>query len=146
MAFTTTIKAFITCLFGCFVATANATSLGLNTRDQNPMLQAYYLPSIDMQESNGWHLTHSLFITNTFQKQTENNEKMRIDVENYRYDFSLAYQTDDWRLNTSLPFIANDRGSLDGLIEEWHDIFNLPQGGRTSNPDDQIKLFLYPKR
>ncbi len=141
MAFTTTIKAFVVSLASCLVATANAASLGLNTRDQNPMLQAIYLPSIDMQESDGWHLTHSLFITNTFQKQTESNEKMRIDVENYRYDLSLAYQTADWRVNASLPFIANDSGSLDGLIEDWHDIFNLPQGGRTSNPDDQIKLF-----
>lgn len=119
---------------------ATAASVGLNTRDQNPMLQAYYLPSIDIQENTGWHFTHSLFISNTYQKESNDNESLLIDVENYRYDFSLAYQTEQWRITATLPFIANDRGSLDGLIEDWHDTFGLPQGGRTTNPDDQIEL------
>jgi len=104
------------------------------------MLQGYYLPSINMQSDNGWHLSHMLFITNTYQDENRSDEALRIDVENYRYDFSLAYQNDNWRLSATLPFIANDSGSLDGLIENWHDAFDLPQGGRTRNPDNQIEL------
>ncbi len=144
MAFTTAIKipvaCLTTCLTTCLAMNANAVSVGLNTRDQNPMLQAFYLPGIDMQQSNGWTSSHSLYITNTFQKEDKANESLRIDVENYRYDFSLAYQDDDWRISAMLPFITNDSGSLDGLIEDWHDFFGLPQGGRTSNADDQINL------
>jgi len=140
MAFTTAIKISVACLTICLAMNANAASIGLSTRDQNPMLQAFYLPSIDMQQANGWTSSNSLYITNTFQKEKEGNETLRIDVENYRYDFSLAYQANDWRIGVNLPFIANDSGSLDGLIEDWHDFFGLPQGGRTSNPDDQINL------
>lgn len=140
MAFTTANKFSAVSLFVLLASEVGAASPGLNTRNQNPMLQAYYLPTIDMQKTSGWHMVHSLFITNTFQKEKTSTEKLRIDVENYRYDFSLAYQSEDWRIQTTLPFIANDGGSLDHLIEEWHDIFGLPQGGRTSNPDDQINM------
>lgn len=140
MAFTIANKYAAVCLSALLASEAGAASLGLNTRDQNPMLQAYYLPNIDMQEKSGWHMAHSLFITNTFQKQRAGDESLLIDVENYRYDFSMAYQDEDWRIQTTVPFIANDSGSLDGLIEEWHDIFGLPQGGRTSNFDDQINM------
>ncbi len=140
MAFTTANKLGLATLTLLFAADSNASSIGLPTRDQNPMLQAYYLPAIDRQGQNGWHLSHSLFITNTFQDESNNNEKLIIDVENYRYDFSLAYQNKDWRLRAVLPFIANSRGSLDSSIENWHDSLRLPQGGRIENPDDQIKL------
>ena len=141
MEFTTANKYAAIFLSALLASEAGAASLGLNTRDQNPMLQAYYLPSIDIQKKSGWHMSHSLFITNTFQKQKTGNERLRIDVENYRYDFSLAYQSEDWRIQTAVPFITNDNGSLDHLIETWHDIFGLPQGGRTKNSDGQINMF-----
>ena len=140
MVYTTTIKFILSGLAAALLGKAVAAGVGLNTRDQNPMLQAYYLPSIDIQQDTGWLFTHSLFITNTYQKEDSANESLLIDVENYRYDFSLAYQTDHWRISGTLPFIENDPGRLDGLIEDWHDSFNLPQGGRIANPDDQIVL------
>lgn len=139
MVFTTATKSAVACLL-LICGQTLAASIGLPTRDQNPMLQAFYLPSIDLQSENGWHLSHALFITNTFQDESRGDERLIIDVENYRYDLSLAYQQDDWRLSARLPFIANDEGSLDGLIENWHDFFGLPQGGRIANPDDRINL------
>jgi hypothetical protein len=140
MAFTTTNKSGISTLLLILAAGSNAASIGLPTRDQNPLLQAYFLPSIDMQVENGWHLSHALYITNTFQEESRGSEELVIDVENYRYDFSLSYQTGKWRLGARLPLISNDPGELDSLIEDWHDIFGLPQGGRTENPNDQFNL------
>ncbi len=140
MAFTTASKLTGSAFLLVVAWQSLAGSIGLPTRDQNPMLQAFYLPSINTQAEDGWQLSHSLFITNTFQDERRGGEQLVIDVENYRYDLSLAYQWDDWRLSSTLPFIANDGGSLDSLIEEWHDVFGLPQGGRVTNPDDLIKL------
>jgi len=117
-----------------------STTIGLATRDQNPMLQAYYLPSMGFSSQPGWQYSHSLFITNTFQTESINNETLVIDVENYRYDFAFAYQHNNWRLGTKIPLIFNQGGSLDGLIEDWHDFFGLPGGGRKSNPDDQLNI------
>jgi hypothetical protein len=140
MAFTIPSKTAGTALLLMLAGQSPAASPGLPTRDQNPLLQAFYLPSINMQFEDGFHLSHGLFITNTFQDESRGSEQLVIDVENYRYDLSLAYQQRDWRLSSTLPFITNDSGSLDGLIEDWHDFFGLPEGERPANPDNRIKL------
>jgi hypothetical protein len=143
MAFTIKRKFLITFAWPALLASfghAAATTIGLATRDQNPMLQAYYLPSIEFSTRPGWQFSHSLFITNTYQTESINNETLVIDVENYRYDFSIAYQQDDWRLSTKIPLIFNQGGSLDGLIEDWHDFWGLPEGGRNANPDNQLNI------
>ena len=119
---------------------ATAATIGLATRDQNPMLQAYYLPDIGFSSQSGWQYSHSTFFTNTFQVEASNNETLVIDVENYRYDFTLAYQKNAWRIGTKIPLIFNQGGSLDSLIEDWHDFFGLPEGGRNANPDNQINI------
>lgn len=140
MAFTIPSKAAAIALLIAVTGQSTAASLGLPTRDQNPLLQAFYLPSINMQSEDGLHLNHALFITNTFQDESQGGEQLAIDVENYRYDLSLAYQLGDWRLSSTLPFITNEGGSLDGLIEDWHVFFGLPEGKRPANPDNRIKL------
>lgn len=143
MAFTIKRKFLITFAWLALLASfghAAATTIGLATRDQNPMLQAYYLPGIGYSTQPGWQFTHSLFITNTYQTESINNETLVIDVENYRYDFSIAYQQNDWRLSTKIPLIFNQGGSLDGLIEDWHDFWGLPEGGRNANPNDQLNI------
>lgn len=118
----------------------SAATIGLATRDQNPMLQAYYLPAIGFSSQPGWQYSYSLFITNTFQTETINNETLVIDAESYRYDFAIAYQQNNWRLNTKIPLIFTQGGALDGLIEDWHDFFGLPEGGRKSNANDQLNI------
>jgi len=119
---------------------AAATTIGLPTRDQNPMLQAYYLPALGFSSQPGWKYSHSLFITNTFQEESKGNEILVIDAESYRYDFAIAYQQNNWRLTTKIPLIFNQGGSLDRLIEGWHDLFGLPEGRRESNPNDQLNI------
>jgi hypothetical protein len=36
--------------------------------------------------------------------------------------------------------MANGRGELDALIEDWHDLFGFPQGERDDFPRDQINI------
>ena len=121
-----------------------AAPVGLSTRDQNPMFQAYYLPSIDLNsargQQKGWHVSHSVYVTNAFQNNSQDNETLILDVENYRYDFAIAYQQDRWRLSATVPLLFNEGGSLDDVIEDWHDFFGLPQGGRTSRPHNQTEI------
>ncbi|MDH3218347.1 MAG: DUF3187 family protein [Gammaproteobacteria bacterium] len=114
---------------------------GFATRDLNPVLQPYFLPShIPTRADNGWRIDHSLFITNTFQQKTTSNEDLIIDVENYRYELGMTYRRDQWQALVKLPFIANSAGSLDGLIGDWHDFFGLPEGRRDKFPADQLKI------
>jgi hypothetical protein len=36
--------------------------------------------------------------------------------------------------------VSNRGGQLDGLIEDWHDFFKLPEGDRAGKPRDQINI------
>ena len=99
MAFTikTALGAFWLLLFVC-ASQVLAAPVGLKTRDQNPMFQAYYLPSIDISLHKCSQTTISVYLINTFQNNRQGKETVLIDVENYQYDFSIAYKQDKWRL------------------------------------------------
>ncbi len=114
---------------------------GLATRDLNPMLLQFYLPShAPFGDSNGWLVDHSVLITNTLQDQSKSDEDLIIDVENYRYELGFSYRNDSWLLRVSIPFIANSGGELDGLIEDWHDFFGLPGGKRSDFPENKVNI------
>lgn len=131
-------------LAGCFllfcVNQLLAAPIGLSTRDQNPILQGYYLPSINLTSGQGWQFTHTAYITNTFHNNQTGKETLILDVENYRYDLFVAYQRNNWRLGATMPLIVNDGGQLDSAIEGWHDLFGLPQGGRSAQPRNQVNI------
>ena len=137
MVFTTKTLGFLLLLYA---SQALAAPVGLNTRDQNPMFQAYFLPSIDLNSHQGWQVSHSVYLTNAFQSNQQGNETLILDVENYRYDFSIAYQKKKLRLSATLPLIFNEDGIFDDAIEDWHDFFGLTQGGRTSRPHNQLGI------
>ena len=116
-------------------------SPGFASRDLNPILQSIYLPGYAPQWSEDeWQLSHTLYVTNTSQRQTAGDETLLIDVENYRYEFSLSHRINDWVIQGSLPLISNQGGFLDSAIENYHDALGLPQGNRPSFARDQIEI------
>ncbi len=120
---------------------APLTAAGLATRDLNPMLQPLFLPTnTQFSDEDGWRIDHSLFVTNTLQENSKSGESLVIDVENYRYQLDLGYRENNWRGWLSLPLTSNDTGELDRVIEDWHDLFSLPQGKRDEFPRDKIDI------
>jgi hypothetical protein len=118
---------------------------GLPTRSQNPLLQSYLIPTVPLTaQQDGWSFAHSLYITNTYQTDTSSDENLVIDVENTRYDLQAAYQNQSWSFGLTLSLISNQAGSLDSTINNWHDFFSLPQGGRDLVANNQLQL-LYQK-
>lgn len=121
------------------VAQGQLYAAGFATRELNPMLQSVFLPSlIPLSEKNGWSIEHNLFITNTLQFESRNNEQLTIDFENYRYEFDLSRRRDNWISHISIPLMATRGGQLDGVIEKWHDLFGFPNGKRDRFEDDQV--------
>lgn len=116
-------------------------SVGLGTRDFNPILQPIFLPArVPVSRDNGWRIDHSFYLTNTLQEKNKGTESLLIDVENYRYEFGLSYRKDKWITQVNIPFMANNGGELDGLIDGWHDFFGLPDGNRNKFPKDDINI------
>lgn len=59
------------------------------------------------------------------------NETLILDGESQSLDFGLEYGlTEKWSLDLQLAYIKHSGGSLDGLIQSWHDIFSLSDGDR----------------
>jgi len=68
------------------------------------------------------------------------------------YDFTLDAESQEARLRVEhavgsqwaamieLPWRNLSGGSLDGFIENWHDLFGLPQGPRKNMPDDRLLI------
>lgn len=105
------------------------------------MLQPVFLPAyLNPGADDGWRVDHSLYITNTYQNESRGTETLIIDVENYRYELDLALRRDAWVMQASLALLANRSGELDGLIEDWHNTFGLPQGGRSSRTQDLLEI------
>ena len=114
---------------------------GFATRDQNPILQSIYLPTLaTFNSENGWKVDHSLYITNTLQEESKGDESLLIDVENYRYELGLRYRQDKWLARLDIPFVSNSGGRLDSTIESWHEFFGLPNGDRDKYPQDDINI------
>jgi len=114
---------------------------GYATRDLNPILQPIYLPTLaTFKQGDGWKIDHSFYVTNTMQKESRGDERLSIDVENYRYELGLRYRHDNWLARVDLPFVANSGGELDGTIDSWHKFWGLPEGDRNNFPNDQVDV------
>jgi hypothetical protein len=127
-------------LLGLAGGTASADG-GYATRDLNPILQPIYLPTLaTFKQTDGWKIDHSFYVTNTMQKESKGDERLLIDVENYRYELGLRYRHDRWLARVDLPFVANSGGELDSSIDSWHKFWGLPEGDRNDYPNDQIDV------
>jgi hypothetical protein len=70
------------------------------------------------------------------------NDAYIVDAESREFSLSLAYGVNrDLELNIELPVRWQGGGVFDGLIEDWHDYFGLPQGGRDEIDHDQFQIF-----
>ncbi|MEZ5989595.1 MAG: DUF3187 family protein [Planctomycetota bacterium] len=112
----------------------------LSMRDQHPVeLTALYpkprpfriqepgphVLGLDTDWTNLWLLDESL------------PNDLSIDGELVRIELRLGWGLGhDMDLEVGIPLVYASGGAMDGLIEAWHDVFNLAQSGRTRYPRD----------
>lgn len=62
-----------------------------------------------------------------------------IDGETHRLELDLRHAPGDgWEIGLTLPLLRHGGGFLDRPIEEWHDLFRLPNGNRDRLPSDRL--------
>ncbi len=67
------------------------------------------------------------------------NESILLDGESYVTTLGLRYGISErLQVGVELPWVAHNNGSLDGFIKDWHDFFSLPDGDRSSLPDNEF--------
>lgn len=112
------------------------------TTNQSPFVQIYGLPAAQgaMLTKAGEFSTGFQFeVASNFVKNYKGNEVISIDGETNRANLQLRYGlTKDIELGVDIPYLNHTGGSLDGLIDNWHDFWSLPHGGRPNYPQDQL--------
>ncbi len=84
----------------------------------------------------GWQLnwaSHSV-------RETGDDGALEFDGETQRHDLRLAVGLGaGFDLSLTLPWIRHDGGALDGLIDDWHAFWGLPDGPRPRQDQDQLR-------
>lgn len=66
-------------------------------------------------------------------------EQLLFDGETRRLALAGRYGfAQGWELQFELPWVWQERGSLDGAIDGWHDFWGMPDNGRGEAPRDRI--------
>ena len=67
-------------------------------------------------------------------------EALQLDGETYSLDVGLAYGLSQrWQLDAQISYLRHTAGSLDSLIDGWHDFFGLNDGDRPLFERDQFE-------
>lgn len=79
-------------------------------------------------------------IANNYVLDVQEPEALLLDGETVRLALELRYGIgDDWDVQLELPWQGQDGGKLDSLIDDWHDFWGMPGGGRSQAPHDRLR-------
>ena len=110
--------------------------------NQSPLIQIYGLPTLaeaQVLAAGNTALALRLQLSNNFTGAQSTSEILVLDGETNRLILNWRQGLSDGReWGFELPYVSHAGGFLDRYIEGFHDTFNLPQGGRTNNPRNQI--------
>ncbi len=118
------------------------------TSNRNPFVQIYGLPVAQdaVLTSKGaiafsyQYEVASSFTTDGLLTDPPSEEIVVLDGETHRHNMAWSYgYSDRLALSISVPYMNHKGGGLDSFINDWHDFFNLPDGGRESVANDQIR-------
>ena len=70
----------------------------------------------------------------------EGVEDLNLDGETLRLALEWRYGlADAWELMLEVPWLDHSGGQLDSLIDNWHDLWGMSDGGRSQVPSDILK-------
>ena len=114
------------------------------TRDFNPLLTAFALPSWPvLGASAGRSVGVISDLANYYRFSRDGGETITLDGEIWRTALELRWQlAGDGVLAVELPYYRQFGGVLDDVIDGWHSAFHLPDEGRNARPQDQLQYRL----
>jgi hypothetical protein len=106
----------------------------LAVRNLSPFLGIYGIPAMEapVVTAAGVTAVHlQLDVASHFTDATNDRELIVIDGETHRLALRFARGLGNrLEIGAELPLISHSGGFLDGLINEWHELFGLPTLGR----------------
>ena len=113
----------------------------LRIRNVNPIVQMYGIPrpvgATTLTE--GIELSFNIEAANNFQSKDRHDTFVFLDGETYVTSYRLRKPISErWEWGAELPYIVHSGGTLDNLVEEFHELFGLPDGDRRLAARNQL--------
>ena len=116
----------------------------LLTRNQNPLVLPYGLPNplpARLPAAGSGRFTADVNWSNSADDDFSNSHGFTMDAETQDVRFRLEYAFGkDWAGLVEIPWRHLSGGTLDGFIENWHDLFGLSNGSRDHMPKDRLLI------
>ena len=78
-------------------------------------------------------------IANNYVLEVREQEGLKLDGETLRFAMELRYGlSPDWDVQLEIPWLEHSGGHLDSLIDSWHDLWGMSDGGRSQAERDQL--------
>lgn len=123
---------------------ASVVAAPFPTRDLNPLLAGYGLPSVlpARLTAESWSVATDLNWASTSLVQRAGAEQLVVDAEvrEARVTIGRAWSS-GFAAQLELPYRYTGGGVLDEAIDGWHDLFNLPEGERAAMPTDRVRIY-----
>jgi len=123
---------------------ADAFAEPLQTRNQNPLTLPYGLPMplpARLPAAGSGRFTFDVNWSNSAVLESSDDYDFTLDAESLEARLRLEHAVGSkWAAMIELPWRYLGGGSLDGFIENWHDLFGLPQGPRRKIPKDRLLI------
>lgn len=128
----------------CLVLAASAQAEPLLTRNQHPLVTLYGLPmplAARLPGPGSGRLGATLNWSNIATTDSTDQASYTLDGEVFevrvRGEHSLGERL---AVQGELAWRQTSGGSLDSLLENWHDLFGLPNGSRDRLPEDALLI------
>lgn len=112
------------------------------TQNRNALVRLNGLPTPEtavLLAPKAQSLRFGLELTSQFVIENNASEQLLIDGETASLNIDWRYGlSKKWELGISIPVLSQGGGFLDGFVDDWHSTFNLPDGNRDSQPQNQL--------
>lgn len=120
-----------------------AASEPLYVRNLSPVTGLLGLPSqrsADTQREGSLAVAVHSSISNNYVLDANSREYLNLDGETLRFALDLRYGlAPDWDLQLEVPWLEQSGGHLDRVIDDWHDLWGMSDGGRSKVPRNQLE-------
>ncbi|MCP5189468.1 MAG: DUF3187 family protein [Pseudomonadales bacterium] len=74
-------------------------------------------------------------VANIYVSDSSQSEYLNLDGETLRFALDLRYGlAERWDVQLEVPWLKQSGGELDKFIDNWHDLWGMPDGGRSDVP------------
>jgi Protein of unknown function (DUF3187) len=128
----------------CLVPTACAQAEPLATRNQHPLVALFGLPmplAARLPAPDSGRAGAALNWSNFATTDTTDQRSYTLDGEVVEIRVQAEHALGErFAVRGELAWRQLSGGSLDSLVESWHDLFGLPNGSRRRLPDDALLI------